>query len=140
MPYRRAAQLLNEFLPLSNGRISSATVQRHALAVGRELDRRVTEPDEYDWPDSRRLPVPSAEHLTVVIDGTYVRNCSFSSSRLFACGIGTRIQGDRPLYNRRFRWRSILRRCGIEFPKREGGSGFELGAELYYAESRRQGV
>jgi hypothetical protein len=73
MPYRRAAQLLNEFLPLSNGRISPATVQRHTLAVGRELDRRVTEPDEYDWPDSRRLPVPSAERLTVVIDGTYVR-------------------------------------------------------------------
>ena len=33
----------------------------------------MTEPDEYDWPDSRRLAVPSAERLTVVIDGTYVR-------------------------------------------------------------------
>jgi hypothetical protein len=73
MSYRRAAQLLNEFLPLSHGRISPATVQRHTLAVGRELNRRVTEPDEYDWPDSRRLAVPPAGHLTVAIDGTYVR-------------------------------------------------------------------
>jgi hypothetical protein len=73
MPYRRAAQLLSEFLPLSNGTISPATVQRHTLAVGRQLDRRVTEPDEYDWPDSRRLPVPAGDRLTVAIDGTYVR-------------------------------------------------------------------
>ena len=73
MPYRRAAQLLSEFLPLSDRRISPTTVWRHTLAVGEQLDRRATEPDEYDWPDSRRLPVPPAEHLTVAIDGTYVR-------------------------------------------------------------------
>jgi hypothetical protein len=73
MPYRRAAQLLSEFLPLSDRRISPTTAWRHTLAVGEQLDRRATEPDEYDWPDSRRLPVPPAEHLTVAIDGTYVR-------------------------------------------------------------------
>jgi hypothetical protein len=50
MPYRRAAQLLNEFLPISSGTISSATVWRHTLAVGDQLDMRATEPDEYDWP------------------------------------------------------------------------------------------
>jgi hypothetical protein len=73
MPYRRAAQLLSEFLPLSDRRISPATARRHTLTAGEQLDRRATEPDEYDWPDSRRLPVPPAEHLTVTIDGTYVR-------------------------------------------------------------------
>ena len=73
MPYRRAAQLLQEFLPVSSRTISPATVQRHTLAVGTELDRRVIEPDEYDWPESRRLPVPASKSLTVAIDGTYVR-------------------------------------------------------------------
>jgi hypothetical protein len=52
MPYRRAAQLLSEFLPLSDCRMCPATVRRHTLAVGEQLDRRATEPDEYDWPDS----------------------------------------------------------------------------------------
>lgn len=78
MPYRRAAQMLSEILPLSKGSISPATVWRHTLSVGTELDRRVTEPDEYDWPDSRRLPVSSAQRLTVAIDGTYIRANSSS--------------------------------------------------------------
>ena len=72
MPYRRAAQLLSEFLPLSDRSISPATVRRHTLAVGEQLDQRATEPDEYDWPESRR-PVLPAERLIVAIDGTYVR-------------------------------------------------------------------
>ena len=38
MPYRRAAQLLSEFLPLSDRSISPATVRRHTLAVGEQLD------------------------------------------------------------------------------------------------------
>lgn len=33
-----------------------------------------TEPDEYDWPESRRSPVPSCTRLNVAIDGTYVRS------------------------------------------------------------------
>lgn len=49
LPYRRAAQLLGELLPISVAVVSHATLRRHALTVGRCLDRRVMEPNEYDW-------------------------------------------------------------------------------------------
>jgi hypothetical protein len=74
LPYRRAAQMLGEFLPISDGVVSHATLRRHALAVGARLDQRVTEPDEYDWPESHREAVPSGTRLIVAIDGTYVRS------------------------------------------------------------------
>jgi hypothetical protein len=74
LPYRRAAEMLGELLPISDGIVSHATLRRHALAVGARLDQRVTEPDEYDWPESRRDPVPSGTRLIVAIDGTYVRS------------------------------------------------------------------
>jgi len=74
LPYRRAAQMLGEFLPISDGVVSHATLRRHALGVGARLDQRVTEPDEYDWPESRREAVPSGTRLIVAIDGTYVRS------------------------------------------------------------------
>jgi hypothetical protein len=74
LPYRRAAEMLGELLPISDGVVSHATLRRHALAVGARLDQRVTEPDEYDWPESRRDPVPSCTRLIVAIDGTYVRS------------------------------------------------------------------
>jgi hypothetical protein len=66
--------MLGELLPISDGAVSHATLRRHALAVGAPLDQRVTEPDEYDWPESRRDPVPSCTRLIVAIDGTYVRS------------------------------------------------------------------
>jgi hypothetical protein len=72
-PYPRAARTLNEFLPLSDRTLSPATVRRHTLAVGNRLDMRATEPDEYDWPESSRLPVTASKHLTVAIDGTFIR-------------------------------------------------------------------
>jgi hypothetical protein len=53
--------------------VSHATLRRHALTVGRRLNQRVIEPDEYDWPESRREPVPAANSLSVAIDGTYIR-------------------------------------------------------------------
>src|SRR5580700_524252 len=74
LPYRRAAEMLGELLPISDGAVSHATLRRHALAVGARLDQRVTEPDEYDWPESRREAVPSSTRLIVAIDGTYVRS------------------------------------------------------------------
>jgi len=74
LPYRRAAELLGEFLPISNAGVSFSTVRRHTLAVGAHLDQRITEPDEYDWPESQRQPVPAGQRLTVAIDGTYVRS------------------------------------------------------------------
>jgi hypothetical protein len=73
LPFRRAAELLGEFLPLSDGAVSHATIRRHTLAVGAQLEQRVTEPYEYDWPTSRRQPVKAARRPTVAIDGTYVR-------------------------------------------------------------------
>jgi hypothetical protein len=74
LPYRRAAQLLGELLPISDAGVSHATLRRHALTVGRRLDQRVMEPDEYDWPESRRDPVPASTRPFVAIDGTYVRS------------------------------------------------------------------
>jgi hypothetical protein len=57
LPYRRAAQILGELLPISDGVVSHATLRRHALAVG-----------------ARRDPVPTCTRLIVTIDGTYVRS------------------------------------------------------------------
>ena len=70
VPYRRAAAVLEELLPR---RVSHTTVRRHTLKVGARLQQRVIEPSEYDWPESRREPVPVEKNLSVAIDGTYVR-------------------------------------------------------------------
>jgi hypothetical protein len=72
LSYRKAATLLRDLLPVSTAGVSHATVRRHTLTVGARLDQRITEPDKYDWPESRRV-VPPADRLTVAIDGTYVR-------------------------------------------------------------------
>jgi hypothetical protein len=74
LPYRRAAEMLGELLPISDGEVAHATLRRHALLAGARLDQRMTEPDEYDWPDSRREAVPASARLIVAIDGTYVRS------------------------------------------------------------------
>ena len=73
VPYRRAAAVLGELLPICDQGISHATLRRHTLAIGGRLDQRVTEPDEYDWPEPRREPVKAEQNLSVAIDGTYVR-------------------------------------------------------------------
>jgi len=73
VPYRRAAAVLGELLPICDRGVSHSTLRRHTLAIGGRLDQRVTEPDEYDWPEPRREPVTAAENLNVAIDGTYVR-------------------------------------------------------------------
>src|SRR5215471_15329292 len=70
VPYRRAATVLQELLP---ERVSHATLRRHTLKVGARLQQRVIEPNEYDWPESRRALVPAAKSLSVAIDGTYIR-------------------------------------------------------------------
>jgi hypothetical protein len=38
MPYRRAADLLGEILPLHDSAVAQSTVRRHALEVGSRLD------------------------------------------------------------------------------------------------------
>lgn len=77
MPYRRAAALLAELLPLSGG-ASHATARRRTLAVGERLDYRAIEPAEYDWPDCGGQLVPPAQRLVVAIDGTYIRGTANS--------------------------------------------------------------
>jgi hypothetical protein len=68
VPYRRAAATVGELLPISDHGVSHSTLRRHTLAVGSRLDQRVTEPDEYDWPEPRREPVTVARNLSVAIE------------------------------------------------------------------------
>ncbi len=102
VPYRRAAELLSEFLPLSDRSLSHSTLRRPTLAVGAHLDQRVTEPEEYDWPDSQRKPVAASARMTVSIDGTYVRADSSGCSRQHYVVAG-RIERDGQLGDR-FAW------------------------------------
>ena len=108
LPYRRAAEMLGELLPISDGIVPHATLRRHAMAVGARLDQRVTEPDEYDWPESRRDPVPSGMRLIVAIDGTYVRS-NLDTGLYQHYVVAGRIERDRILAGRfprrhRLRW------------------------------------
>jgi hypothetical protein len=74
LPYRKAAELLGEFLPASNATLSHTSVRRQTLSVGALLDQRVTEPEEYDCLEPCRQVVRASNRLTVAIDGTYVRS------------------------------------------------------------------
>jgi hypothetical protein len=74
LPYRKAAELLGEFLPASNAKLSHTSVRRQTLSVGALLDQRVTEPEEYDCLEPCRQVVRASNRLTVAIDGTYVRS------------------------------------------------------------------
>jgi hypothetical protein len=65
--------VLEDLLPLGAGRVSHATLRPYTLGVGAQLDERVSEPDEYDWPESRREPVLAARNLSVALDRTYIR-------------------------------------------------------------------
>jgi hypothetical protein len=74
LPYRRAAELLNEMLPGLNRKIAHTAVRRNTLTVGALLDERIIEPDEYASLVPPRLPVPASSRLTIAIDATYVRS------------------------------------------------------------------
>jgi hypothetical protein len=74
LPYRRAAEVLNEMLPGLNCKISRTAVRRHTLLVGALLDERILEPDEYASLVPPRHPVPASNRLSIAIDGTYVRS------------------------------------------------------------------
>lgn len=115
VPYRRAAELLSEFLPLSDRSLSHSTLRRHTLAVGAHLDQRVTDPEEYDWPDSQRQPVAASARMTVSIDGTYVRADSSGWSRQHYVVAG-RIERDGQLGDR-FAWIARRSTDPVDFMK-----------------------
>ena len=74
MPYRQAATILREFLPLSGDGLSHASVRRHTMKVGGLIDSRATEPEEYELHvKDKDFEPPPAERLHVAIDGTYVK-------------------------------------------------------------------
>jgi hypothetical protein len=73
MPYRKAAALLREFLPLRPGEVSYGNVRRRTLAVGDELERRATDRAEYDEYGPGRKAVTGARQITVALDGTWIR-------------------------------------------------------------------
>jgi hypothetical protein len=74
LPYRKAAELLEELLPASNAKLSHTSVRRQTLSVGALLDQRVTEPEEYDCLEPCQQVVRVGNRLTIAIDGTYGRS------------------------------------------------------------------
>jgi hypothetical protein len=74
MPYRRAAKLMTELLPLPNGSVSHTTVRRHTLLIGERFDQCALEPGEYDWPECQRnRPNPRVELLSPLTEPTFGR-------------------------------------------------------------------
>ena len=55
---------LEELLPASNAKLSHTSVRRQTLSVGALLDRRVTEPEEYDCLEPRKQVVRTGNRLT----------------------------------------------------------------------------
>jgi len=102
LPYRRAAELLREFLPVTDDMLSHTTSRRHTLAVGNRLDLRSTEPAEYYWPLREQAKPATANRLVVTIDGTYIRANSSAFGRQHYVVAG-RIERDGQMSGR-FAW------------------------------------
>ena len=73
MPYRRAATLLRALLPLRRSDISYGSVRRCTLEIGRRIENRAIDREEYEWESPGRRPVAPADHVLVAIDGTGIR-------------------------------------------------------------------
>ncbi len=67
LPYRQAAALLDELLPVT-GSLNRATTRNRTLAVGKRIEEKIRE--EIDRP--RVLPEP-AKQMVVGIDGAFVK-------------------------------------------------------------------
>jgi len=102
MPYRKAAALLREFLPLRPGEVSYGSVRRRTLAVGDELERRATDRAEYDEYGPGRKTVIGARQITVALDGTWIRADGSARGRQLHV-IAGRIERDGQLGSR-FAW------------------------------------
>lgn len=112
VPYRQAAAMLADLLPIGTAGVSHATLRRHALTVGARLNHRVAEPDEYDWPESTRELVPAASSLSIAIDGTYIRADGKMLLREYHVVAG-RIEREGKLGGR-FAWVAQHRSCDAE--------------------------
>ena len=112
VPYRRAAAVLEDLLPIGTGSVSHMTLRRHTLTVGARLEQRVIAPTEYDWPESRRESDAPAKHLSVAIDGTYVRADRMMGLREYQVVAG-RMEREGQLGGR-FAWIAQHRRCDPE--------------------------
>ncbi len=67
MPYREAAGLLREFLPLTGG-VNHASVRNRVLAVGHRIEAEIQEQAAAD-----RVPAEPARQMVVGIDGAFVK-------------------------------------------------------------------
>jgi hypothetical protein len=67
LPYRRAAQLLRELLPQTGG-ITAVTTRNRTLAIGMAIEAELCR--EVNCP---QIPKDRADHLTVGIDGAFVK-------------------------------------------------------------------
>jgi hypothetical protein len=85
VPYRRAAAVLGDLLPICTGIVSHATLRRHTLIVGARLDQRVIEPDEYDW-----QPLSPPQHIVAPErDERFGLQPKFPTERSKQCSITT---------------------------------------------------
>jgi hypothetical protein len=100
-------------LTLKDGKTILRQVQGQIIQD--HLDQRVTEPEEYDWPDSQRQSVAASARMTVSIDGTYVRADSSGWSRQHYVVAG-RIERDGQLGDR-FAWIARRRTDPVDFMK-----------------------
>jgi hypothetical protein len=89
--------------------VSHVTLWRQTLKVGARLDQRVSEPSEYDWPESTRQPVRAAKSMSVAIDGTYIRADRMMGLREYHVVAG-RIERDGQLGGH-FAWVAQHRTC-----------------------------
>lgn len=115
MPYRQCAKLLSTFLPMPAGSIYHASVRRHVLAIGDDIEARVRNPDEYEWLGPRRARIAAAGRVTIAMDRTYVKHRSgrFLGDLTIDAG---RIDCDGKLVGR-FAWPSCEPDIAIDFLK-----------------------
>jgi hypothetical protein len=73
MPYRRATTLMRALLPLRRSEISYGSVRRATIDIGRRIETRALDPEEYEWESAGRRRAGAADRVQVAIDGTWVR-------------------------------------------------------------------
>ena len=72
-PYRRATTLMRALLPLRRSEISYGSVRRGTIDIGRRIETRALDPEEYEWESAGRRRAGAADRVQVAIDGTWIR-------------------------------------------------------------------